>query len=99
MKLHVAPQAQRDADRIDEWWRENRRAARELFTKELLQALDRIQHMPGVGVVYETDEVDLPVRRVLLKKTKHHVYYMVEGDTVVVLAVWSAVRGRGPRLR
>ena len=38
------------------------------------------------------------VRRVLLRSTRYHVYYVVLTDTVVVLTVWSAVRGSGPDL-
>jgi plasmid stabilization system protein ParE len=39
------------------------------------------------------------LRRVLLRATRYHVYYVSDGDLVTVLAVWSAVRGRSPRLR
>jgi hypothetical protein len=38
------------------------------------------------------------VRRVLMKKTERHVYYGHLGDEVIILAVWGARRGRGPRL-
>jgi hypothetical protein len=42
----------------------------------------------------------LPVRRVLLRKTRTHVYYSVDEDAelVTVLAVWGAPKGRGPKL-
>lgn len=41
----------------------------------------------------------LEYRRLLLPETRHHVYYRVVGaEHVRVLAIWSAVRGRGPRL-
>jgi hypothetical protein len=34
-----------------------------------------------------------------MPETRYHVYYRVAGpDQVRVVAVWSAVRGRGPRL-
>jgi len=40
------------------------------------------------------------LRRVVLRATRYHVYYAVaaDGDTVFVLAVWSAVRGGMPKL-
>jgi len=40
------------------------------------------------------------VRRVVLPKTRHHVYYEVDrkNDLVMILAVWGAPRGRGPTL-
>jgi hypothetical protein len=42
----------------------------------------------------------LPVRRVLLRKTRTHVYYPVDHDAelVKILAVWGAPKGRGPKL-
>jgi plasmid stabilization system protein ParE len=36
--------------------------------------------------------------RILLRKTRYHVYYRTRGDTLEVLAVWHAVRGAGPGL-
>jgi plasmid stabilization system protein ParE len=38
-------------------------------------------------------------RRVLLKGTRYHVYYVPLADEVRVLAVWHARRGMGPPLR
>jgi len=32
-----------------------------------------------------------------MRKTHNHVYYAVEGNEIVVLTVWGALRGRGPR--
>ena len=41
-----------------------------------------------------------PARRVLLSRTMKHVYYRYsqERDELIVLAVWGAPRGRGPKL-
>ena len=33
-----------------------------------------------------------------MRKTHNPVYYAVEGDDIVVLTVWGALRRRGPRL-
>ena len=38
------------------------------------------------------------VRRALLRASRYHVYYVLTDDVVIVLAVWSAVRGAGPSL-
>ena len=98
MKLELAPRAVREAERCAEWWREHRTAAPALFEAELRAALDRIRSTPRVGNVYEA-VAGLEYRRLLLPETRYHVYYRVVGtDRVRVLAVWSAVRGRGPRL-
>jgi plasmid stabilization system protein ParE len=69
-----------------------------LFDDELRAALDQIRRAPHLGGVYEVAR-GLEYRRRLLPETRHHVYYRVVGPGVVrILAVWSAVRGRGPRL-
>jgi len=49
VKLEIAPRAVSEAERCARWWRENRPAARMLFEKELLDALDRIRAAPLSG--------------------------------------------------
>lgn len=97
MKVELSEPAELDIDRIDAWWRANR-DHRNLFRDELLAALKHIEHTPELGTLYETDELDSPLRYVLLKKTKHQLYYTIEGDTVWVLTIWSSVTGRSPPL-
>jgi hypothetical protein len=48
--------------------------------------------------VYEQTDLDETVYRVLMARTHHHVYYVVRNDVLFVLAVWGAVKERGPRL-
>jgi len=40
------------------------------------------------------------MRRILMPRTRYHVYYVVadEERRVLVHAVWHTARGRGPRL-
>jgi hypothetical protein len=84
--LTLSPRAIREAERCARWWREHRPAARQLFEEELRRALEQIRSAREY-------------RRVLMTETRYHVYYRVSGpDEVRVFAVWSAVRGRGPRL-
>ena len=49
-------------------------------------------------VEYEQDELVETVYRVLMPRTHHHVYYVLRGETAYVLAVWGAVKERGPTL-
>ena len=98
MTLRLAPQALADAKDIKTWWRRNRPAAPDLFEQELNAALERITQIPGLGSLYEQGDLEVPVRRVLLPKTKNHVYYAIEDNDIVVVAIWGTPRGRGPQL-
>ncbi len=60
--------------------------------------LDLLRDDPNLGASYGAAQFDGPVRRVLMKKTERHVYHGRLGDEVIILAVWGARRGRGPRL-
>jgi plasmid stabilization system protein ParE len=99
MKLRVTPRALAEAKRINTWWRRHREAAPDLFERELEAVLARAVLAPALGVVYEQDDLDVTVRRVLMPRTHHHVYYAVHGDEFVVLSVWGAPKGRGPKLK
>jgi plasmid stabilization system protein ParE len=99
VKVHFTPRARRRALTVAAWWRQNRPGAPDLFERELEWAKQRLETEPQVGLVYETIR-GRTVRRVLLPKSEQHVYYSVddEGQTVTVLNVWGARRGRAPRL-
>lgn len=98
MKLRLAPTALAEAKRIKTWWQANRPAAPDLFEQELDAALERIGSRPNAGTLYEQGNLEAAVRRVLLPKTKNHVYYAVEGDEIVVVSIWGAPKQRGPKL-
>ncbi|MFL5264425.1 MAG: type II toxin-antitoxin system RelE/ParE family toxin [Anaeromyxobacteraceae bacterium] len=99
MKLVFTPEAERQASEMDAWWREHRPDARDLFARELAEARELMAATPGVGVTY-TDANAKTARRVLLPKTRNHVYFEVDEQRglVIVLAVWGAPRRRGPQL-
>jgi plasmid stabilization system protein ParE len=96
-KVVTSPQADDDIRAIDTWWRENRPAARGLFSEELTEAMVLLAASPEMGRAYRDSGV-ARVQRLILRATRYHVYYVTDGELVTVLAVWSAVRGRGPRL-
>lgn len=98
MKIRVSSRAQREADRHDAWWRANRPGAPDLLIRELLHVLELLEGNPNLGAPYDAKHFEAPVRRVLMKKTERHVYYGHLGDELIILAVWGARRGRGPKL-
>ncbi len=69
----------------------------DLFLRELEKTVALIANSPTLGRAANDD--DLPgVRRVLMRRTRYHVYYRVTGETLEVLAIWYGARGEGPTL-
>ena len=97
MKLRLAPRALAEAKRLESWWVNDRPAAPDLFENELTATLDMIVAAPTLGTSYPS-RFEVGVRRVLMPKTRNHVYFTVQGDEVVILSVWGTPRGRGPKL-
>jgi hypothetical protein len=98
VKVELSAEAEAQVLYIDAWWRSQRRASPSLFESELEATFERISLNPKLGVVYEQKDLDETVYRVLLPRTRHHVYYVLGTDVVFVLSVWGAVKGRGPDL-
>lgn len=82
---------------IDTWWRSERTKAPDLFATELEKCFALLERHPGAGKL--VPGVEAPqVRRLPLKKTRHHVYYVDFVDCVLVVAVWGAPKRDGPNL-
>jgi plasmid stabilization system protein ParE len=96
VKIELSEEADEQVREIDVWWREHRRAAPDLFTDELDRALLALGEMPTLGAMYQAGA--RTVRRLLLRRTHYQLYFVQETERVYVLAVWSAFRGRTPRL-
>lgn len=99
MTVRITARARQQALHADKWWRQNRPSAPELFVDELAAAFERLSASPQIGVPFPDTEVP-DVRRMLLVGSRYHVYYFVDAasEEVVVLAIWSAIRGRTPSL-
>jgi plasmid stabilization system protein ParE len=98
VKIVLTARARRRAAVVTRWWRANRPRVPELFDEELGQALRNVAREPDLGRPYETVAGDM-VRRVLLPKSEQFLYYSVDAvtETVIVLTLWGARRGRVPR--
>jgi len=81
------------------WWAENRPAAATLFADELERTFRLLVETPGAGVSWPTPRRPR-LRRALMPQTANHVYFQVDeaSQTVHVLAIWGAPRGRSPSL-
>jgi plasmid stabilization system protein ParE len=98
LNVRTTPEADQHVRAIDEWWRSHRTAAPNLFLDELEAAFALIGSAPNVGHPYRRSPVT-GTRRILLVRSRYHVYYVPLDDEVVVVAVWHASRGSGPPLR
>jgi hypothetical protein len=93
----ITPSADAPALAADRSWRAIRPAAPDLFSAEFARVRDLL------ATATLAFPLVMPVRRrrrrLLLPRSKFHVYYrsFPKRRLVVVEAVWSAVRGRGPR--
>jgi plasmid stabilization system protein ParE len=94
----ITPDARAHIRAIDEWWRVNRGASPELFAEELSQAVATLKLAPGAGRRYAHRTLK-GVRRLSLRTTRNHVYYVANDERVVIIAVWGAIKGIGPNLR
>ena len=91
MNLRISARARREARRIDERWRAQA-DRRQLFVEEFEVALTQIRAEPNIGTPYDA-AASVPVRRTRLPKTDYFVYYTVQAEEIVLLALWSARRG------
>ena len=99
MRIRYTRRAELSIERIDDWWRANRRAAPDLFWTELGEPVELIETSPEMGAVYKTRKGN-QVRHVVLPKTDYHVYFEIDRDAdwIMILVVWGARRERGPKL-
>lgn len=99
MTVEVRTTLEADAQirEIDDWWRTNRTASPDLFLNELAAAFDILASAPKIGRLYRKSPV-ANTRRLLLKESRYHLYYVSSSTEVRVLSVWHAQRGKSPRL-
>jgi plasmid stabilization system protein ParE len=97
LPVEFSDDAREQADAASTWWRANRERAPDLFDDELAAATERLASSSSLTPVYATVG-GAEVRRLLLPRTRYHVYFTIEPDIVVVHAVWHTSRGHSPAL-
>jgi plasmid stabilization system protein ParE len=96
LRAKLTSRARAEIQRVDAWWRVQRANAPDLVIDEIDAALALLEQTPHVGSPYRGSRVG--TRRLLLTQTRFHLYYYVRSDDLIVLSIWSALRGRGPRV-
>lgn len=91
VKIVLLDEAQRRFEAEDEWWREHR-DAKELFVGEFARTLDQLSSTPSAGKRYRLTRGKL-IQRVLMKKTRCHVYDLHdrERDLIEIHSIWVRV--------
>ena len=99
VKLRIGKRAQRQAERIEDWWVKHRPEAPTLFTDELEEVFRTICERSDPGVSWPTARRP-NLRRILMPRTENHVYFQIDDDsqTTYVLSVWGGPRGATPKL-
>ncbi|WP_224371407.1 type II toxin-antitoxin system RelE/ParE family toxin [Hyalangium versicolor] len=99
-QVQFTPRAEAQVSEAALWWRANRLAAPSLFEEELAMALQLLGALPDIGRRYTHPRIS-GVRRLLMPRIRYHLYYVHDerGRVVIILSLWSSVRGRGPQLR
>jgi hypothetical protein len=98
VKALISKRAARAVERIDARWREHA-DHRDLFALEFADAIDRLETTPGPGTPFPTPKRPA-LKRLLLPKSRCHVYFEIDLDKQVVriLHVWDGRRERAPKL-
>lgn len=96
-KLEYSPKAELEALEKDLWWTQNREKNPDLFADELAELEDALLAAPLGSPVYQRFG-DREVRRKVMPKTKHLVYYHLDGDVVRIVKVWGGPKGEEPDL-
>jgi len=98
VKVEIARRAQRSIARIDTRWRKQADHP-EIFRAEIDQAIDHLETVSSPGTPCGTPSRP-GLRRLLLEKTKCHMYFFVneQSQWIEVIQVWDGRRERPPKL-
>ena len=67
--------AEEQLDEIVEWWRTHREASPTLVMDEFERCVSLLESSPDAGARFHRSRVP-GVRRLVMRRTKHHVYYL-----------------------
>ena len=97
LRYVIKARARREIERAAGWWAENRPAAPGAVRVDLESVLFILVHHPGLGQKVATGR-PAQVRRYLMNKTQHWLYFRVRGNVLEVLSVWATSREPGPKV-
>ena len=95
LQVKISARAASQIRRAAEWWAENRPTAPGAIRIDIGEALALLAQQPGLGAQYGGARTE-GVRRLLVGRIRYFIYYRATQDTLEVLAVWHASRGKQP---
>jgi hypothetical protein len=98
VKVEISKRARRASDRIEARWAKHADDPK-VYARELLEGIGHLETVSNPGTPWPTEKRPR-LRRLLLPKSKCHLYFEInEREQVVkLLSVWDGRRGRGPSL-
>jgi len=87
MTVYLRPEAQEDLNAAADWYERQRPGLGTELLDEVLGALTRIEEAP-----LSCPHIRKKVRRALIRRFPFGIYYIVEGDDILVLAVMHGRR-------
>ncbi len=98
MKVEISKRARRNSDRVNARWA---KAGDEptLYAREFLEAVKHLGTVGNPGTPWGTSKRP-HLKRLLLEKSKCHVYFVIDEkrELLTVVDVWNGQRGRPPKL-
>lgn len=98
MRIRFTPEARLSARQKRAWWEHHRDKAPRLFAEELATVISKMRDGADLGRQQYAARGGRIIYRLLMPKTRHHVYYRVDevAKEVEILLVWSAVASGAP---
>lgn len=93
----IKTRARREIERLAEWWSVHRVAAPGAVRLDVEAVLFVVTQHPSLGHKVDTGRA-VQVRRYLMTRTQHWLYFRVKNNVIEVLSVWSTRRGREPQV-
>jgi plasmid stabilization system protein ParE len=100
VKVRFTTEAKLAAREKRDWWEQNREKAPRLFVDELADVVAKLRDGADQERQQYAARGGRVIYRLLMPKTKTHVYYRVNdtAQEVEVLLIWNAIAATGPDL-
>jgi plasmid stabilization system protein ParE len=94
LAIELSPEARQMLEDADERWiEEHGLLVENPLLDQVVRAMELLRDTPELGVLYRGASFRRGIRRLLLR-CGWHVYYVIEPQRIVVVAVWFASRRR-----